>query len=141
MYYIINKEHIVHAIPRGADRMVRPTVLIIEDELRLAENIQTYLKRYGFYVSVSDSGLEGLAEFARFKPGVVLLDFKLPDLDGIDVLRQLLSIDSQVKVIMMSGVGSERVAVSAMNSGAYDYLVKPLSLKELRELLDKAREE
>ena len=121
--------------------MTLPTVLIIEDELRLAKNIQTYLKRYGYYVCVSESGVEGLAEFSRFKPGVVLLDFKLPDLDGIDVLRRLLSIDGEVKVIMTSGIASERVAVSARKSGAYDYIVKPLALKELRQLLDKARDE
>ncbi|MDH3236047.1 MAG: sigma 54-interacting transcriptional regulator, partial [Alphaproteobacteria bacterium] len=113
-------------------------ILIIEDEPRLAKNIQTYLERSGFDARNAESGAGALAEFERFKPDIVLLDFKLPDLNGLEVLRRLHSADPGVKVIMISGEGSTEVAVEAMKAGAIDYLSKPLVLKELKALLDKA---
>ena len=82
-------------------------ILIIEDEVRLARNIQAYLERSGFVVRKTENGLDGLDEFRRFAPAVVLLDLGLPDLDGMEVLRRLLRIDSQTKVIVMTGTGLE----------------------------------
>ena len=76
-------------------------------------------------------------EYDRFKPDIVLLDFKLPDQDGLQVLEQLHALDPQVKVIMISGAGGIEVAVQAMKLGASDYLVKPLVLKELKLLLER----
>jgi DNA-binding NtrC family response regulator len=115
-----------------------PAILVIEDETRLAKNIDTYLSRSGFDVRRSESGSQGLEEFNRFKPDVVLLDFKLPDLDGIEVLRRLRNFDPEVKVVMMTGAGGVEIAVTAMKAGAHDYLAKPLALKELKLLLEKA---
>ncbi len=115
-----------------------PGVLIIEDEAGLARNIKTYLERCGFDARVAGSGLDGLDEFERFKPDMVLLDFKLPDLDGLEVLARLRGIDARVKIIMVTGHGSVEVAVAAMKAGAHDYLSKPVVLKELRLVLEKA---
>jgi DNA-binding NtrC family response regulator len=115
-----------------------PGILIIEDEVGLARNIKAYLERNGFEAHVSRSGSEGLDEFERFKPDIVLLDFRLPDLNGLEVLTRLRGIDLYVKVIMMTGQGSTELAVSAMKAGAHDYLSKPIVLKELRLLLEKA---
>ncbi len=114
-----------------------PAVLVIDDEARLARNVQTYLQRSGFDVHKSENGSQGLEEFERFKPDIVLLDFKLPDLDGLEVLKRLRNLDPGVKVIMMTGAGGIDVAVAAMKAGAYDYLTKPLVLKELKLLLEK----
>ena len=115
-----------------------PAILIIEDETTLAKNIKTYLVRDGFDVHVASKGGDGLAEFERFKPDIVLLDFNLPDMNGLEVLTQLRTLDARIKVIMMTGESNVQVAVSAMKAGAYDYLSKPLVLRELRILLEKA---
>lgn len=115
-----------------------PAILVIEDETTLAKNIKTYLGRDGFDVHVASKGKDGLAEFERFKPDIVLLDFNLPDINGLEVLAQLRKLDVRIKVIMMTGESDVQVAVSAMKAGAYDYLSKPLVLKELRMLLEKA---
>jgi DNA-binding NtrC family response regulator len=115
-----------------------PAILVIEDETTLAKNIKTYLGRDGFDVHVAGKGTDGLAEFERFKPDIVLLDFNLPDINGLEVLAQLRKLDEHIKVIMMTGESDVQVAVSAMKAGAYDYLSKPLVLKELRMLLEKA---
>jgi DNA-binding NtrC family response regulator len=118
--------------------MMSSGVLIIEDEARLAKNIQTYLNRAGFDAQKSLSGIQGLEEVQRFKPDIVLLDFRLPDLDGLEILDKLLGADPRIKVIMMTGEGSIEVAVAAMKAGAYDYLTKPLDLKTLELLVKKA---
>ncbi|MEN8205556.1 MAG: sigma-54 dependent transcriptional regulator [Pseudomonadota bacterium] len=115
-----------------------PAILVIEDETTLAKNIKTYLGRDGFDVHVASKGADGLAEFEGFKPDIVLLDYNLPDIDGLQVLAQLRKRDAHIKVIMMTGESDVQVAVSAMKAGAYDYLSKPLVLKKLRMLLEKA---
>jgi DNA-binding NtrC family response regulator len=113
-------------------------VLLIEDEPRLAKNIQTYLERFGFDVRKSENALDGLGEFERSRPDIVLLDFRLPDLDGLEVLNRLQDLDAGVKVIMMSGVGNGAVATAAKEKGVYGYLTKPLVLKHLKRLVEKA---
>ncbi len=114
-----------------------PRVLIIDDEIRLAKNIGAYLSRYAFDVQVANSGLEGLEVFASFMPDIVLLDFKLPDIDGLEVLGRLRTFDAGANVILMSGQGSTEVAVLAMKAGACDYLSKPLVLKDLKTMLER----
>jgi two-component system response regulator AtoC len=116
------------------------SVLIIEDEPILAKNIKAYLSRYRYECMLAFSGKEGLAAMNNFQPGVVLLDYHLPDLNGLQVLEQLRNRTPGVKVIMITGHGSVQVAVQAMKAGAYDYLSKPLILSELKLLLDQAIE-
>ena len=113
-----------------------PRVLVIDDEVRLAKNIRVYLSRYDFDVRVANSGLEGLDIFAAFHPDIVLLDFKLPDIDGLEVLGRLRASDTQARVVLMTGQGSTEVAVAAMKAGACDYLSKPLVLKDLKNVLE-----
>jgi two-component system response regulator AtoC len=115
-------------------------VLIIEDEPIVAKNIKAYLSRYGYESMLATSGEEGLAAMNSFQPGVVLLDYNLPNMNGLQVLEQLHSRDPGTKVIMITGHGSVQIAVQAMKAGAYDYLSKPLVLCELKLLLDKAIE-
>ena len=113
-----------------------PRVLVIDDEIRLAKNIRVYLSRYEFDVQVANSGLEGLEIFAAFQPDIVLLDFKLPDIDGLEVLGRLRATGTKAHIILMTGQGSTEVAVAAMKAGACDYLSKPLVLKDLKNLLE-----
>lgn len=113
-------------------------VLIVEDERQLAKNIQAYLQRFGFKVRKSENASEGLKEFKQFKPDVVLLDVMLPDLDGLQLLKRMQALDSHAKVIMMTGAANPAIKPEAIKAGAYEFLTKPLSLKDLRELLEKA---
>jgi DNA-binding NtrC family response regulator len=117
--------------------MMSLAVLIIEDEPRLAKNIETYLNRSGFAAEKAATGSQGLEQAERFKPDIVLLDFRLPDMDGLEIMERLRGLDPRIKVIMMTGEGTVAVAVAAMKAGAYDYLAKPLVLSELKILLEK----
>jgi two-component system response regulator TrcR len=71
-----------------------PGVLIVEDERQLAKNIANYLQRSGFDVRKSENAAEGMKEFKRFRPDVVLLDVMLPDLDGLQLLQRMREFDA-----------------------------------------------
>lgn len=122
----------------GGRWVMSSAVLIVEDERQLAKNIQAYLQRSGFNVRKSENASEGLKEFKRFKPDVVLLDVMLPDLNGLQLLKRMRDLDSHAKVIMMTGAANRRIKPEAIKAGAYEFLTKPLSLKDLRILLEKA---
>lgn len=112
-------------------------VLIIDDEATLAKNMRTFLVREGYDVEVANTGEEGLQRIDVFEPDVVLLDYSLPKMTGLDVLTRLREAGTQAKVIMITGRGSIEVAVEAMKLGASDYLSKPIALAELKLVIDK----
>jgi DNA-binding NtrC family response regulator len=113
-------------------------VLIIEDEITLAKNIQTYLERHQYDVRTAETAQAGLELCTTFQPDVVLLDLHLPDQHGLEVLPLLQQHNPQIVVIIITAHESVRTAVQAMQLGAYDYLSKPLVLRELKLLLEKA---
>jgi DNA-binding NtrC family response regulator len=113
-------------------------VLIVEDERQLARNIATYLQRSGFDVHTTENASDGMSEFKRFKPDIVLLDFVLPDLDGLKLLHFMREFDPNAKVILMSGAANQALKPKAKKAGAYEFLTKPLRLKDLRTLLEEA---
>ena len=123
--------------PAKAPNPVGHAVLIIDDEETLARNLAVYLGRQGYEVQVAGSAEQGLALHAEFKPDVILLDHNLPGMTGLQALEKLRANDSQAQVVLMTGFGGTELAVSAMKSGAADYLAKPLVLSELKLLLDR----
>ncbi len=113
-------------------------ILIIEDETSLAKNVQMYLRRFGHEVRYAETGEQGLREFEAFTPEIVLLDLRLPDISGLDVLARLKSADPDVKVVLVTAHGNVQIAVDAMKAGAWDYLSKPVILSDLKRLIDRA---
>jgi two-component system response regulator AtoC len=112
--------------------------LIIEDDAVFAKNIKTYLERNGYEAHTASRVEEGFAQLETFRPDVVLMDFQLPGMNGLDGLKRLRQMDSRMKVIIITGAGNTQLAVDAMKAGAYDYLSKPVALAELKLLMDKA---
>jgi DNA-binding NtrC family response regulator len=114
------------------------TVLVVDDESVLAGAMRDYLCRHGFAVSVRSSGEEALKTIERQPPDIVVLDYRLPRMDGLAVLRQIKESRPEVEVIMLTAHGSVESAVEAMKLGAFDYLNKPVDLEELRLVVAKA---
>jgi two-component system, NtrC family, response regulator AtoC len=129
----VPESHAAAAIPPD----MAAAILIIEDELTLAKNIATYLKRNGYDASVAATGEDGLAQIETLRPEAVVLDYALPGMHGVDVLKRIKAIDPRIAVILMTGHGSELVAVEAMKAGAHDYLIKPVLLSQLKLRLEK----
>jgi DNA-binding NtrC family response regulator len=114
-----------------------PSILLIEDEPTLARNICLYLEREGMTVSIASSGEAGLELLDQIAPQVVLLDYNLPGINGLQVLHEIMQKAPKTRVIMLTGAGSEQVAVDALKSGASDYLRKPVELAALRMVIDR----
>lgn len=112
-------------------------VLVIEDEPMLARNICESLRLAGHEATDVGSGEDGLAAVEQSEPDVVLLDLRLPGIDGMDVLRELRARHSSASVVVMTAYGNVESAVEAMKGGASDYLTKPLDLQELDLVIDR----
>jgi two-component system, OmpR family, KDP operon response regulator KdpE len=110
-------------------------VLAVDDEPQILAALRRGLGRVGHEVLAARNGEDGLAGVVSSAPDVVLLDLKLPDLDGIEVVRRLRSWTA-VPIVLLSGVGSERARVLALDAGADDFVDKPFSMEELRARVD-----
>jgi DNA-binding NtrC family response regulator len=117
---------------------VIPAVLIVEDERVLAEAMSDYLARHGFETAVAGSGEAALDAVHRSEPDLVVLDYQLPGMDGVEVLREIRQRAPQAAVVMLTAHGNVKTAVEAMRAGAFDYLTKPIDLEELALVLGRA---
>ena len=106
-------------------------VLAVDDEAQILTALGRGLTRVGHEVLVARNAEDGLAAAAAAAPDVVLLDLRLPDLDGIEVVRRLRSWTA-VPILLLSGEGTERARVAALDAGADDFVDKPFSMEELR---------
>lgn len=121
--------------------MDKPRVLIIDDEANIRSILSTLLKKNGYGVQAADSGEAGLEIYARFKPEVILLDLKMPGIDGIEVMEALdKRLNADCRTIIMTAHGEVRSAVEAMKKGAFDYLQKPFDNDELLAVISRAVE-
>ncbi len=116
--------------------MTKTKLLIIDDEVEFASTLSQRLKLRSIDATDVHSGREGLDILEEIKPGIVILDLKMPDISGIDVLTAIKSFDPTIEVIMLTGHGSAGSGIEAMEKGAFDYIMKPVDLKEL---LDKIK--
>jgi len=112
---------------------LKPLVLIVEDEAALVTMLRYNLEREGFAVCAASDGEEALVQIAERKPDVVLLDWMLPLVSGIEVCRQIRRAPASrtVPIVMLTARGEEGDRVRGLNSGADDYTVKPFSPAEL----------
>jgi two-component system, OmpR family, phosphate regulon response regulator PhoB len=113
--------------------LTKPRVLVVEDEAPLVAMLRYNLEKEGFEVDEASNGEEALAKIAELKPDVVLLDWMLPLVSGIEVCRQLRRAPATrgLPVIMLTARGEEADRVRGLDSGADDYVVKPFSPTEL----------
>jgi len=116
------------------------TILIIDDRESELETMSDALSNQGYRIVSTSSGEEALEIMKKQPFDVILTDLKMPDVDGMEVLKTARAMDSQPQVIMITGHGSIDKAVEAMRSGAEDFIPKPIGLSELREKVRKALE-
>lgn len=107
-------------------------VLVIEDDNTMCEGIQTVLEKEGYRVLTATNGFEGSKGFREHHPDLVITDLKLPGKSGMHLLQEFLEADSSIPVILISAYGTIDLAVSALKSGARDFIAKPFSIDELR---------
>jgi len=112
------------------------TILAVDDDEKIRELLSTLLRRKGHHVLTASHGQKGIDVFRRERPHVTILDFEMPDMDGLAVLRQIREIDPHAHVIMLTGAGTEAREKQARELGVTDFLAKGFSLHEVGAALN-----
>lgn len=115
-------------------------LLIVDDEPEIRNLLRLFFDAKGYSVDTACSGNEALSLMNVEKPDIVLMDIGLPGMDGLEVLQNIREKDQETPIIMVTGVNDTDTAVSAMKSGAFDYVTKPIDLKLLEVDVEKAME-
>ena len=107
-----------------------PTILVVEDESSIASFVALYLKNAGYAVRTAPTGMEALAQVNRERPGLIILDLMLPDIDGIEVCRRIRA-RLDVPILMLTARDEDVDKIIGLEVGADDYLTKPFNPREL----------
>jgi DNA-binding NtrC family response regulator len=118
----------------------QPKILIVDDEQIVRESLTNWLKEESYQVEAAENGPMALEKIRQFPFQVVLLDLKMPGMDGIQVLAEIKKEFPDIEVIIMTAYGSVNTAVEAIKAGAYDYIVKPFDPEEVALLIKKILE-
>ena len=112
-----------------------PRILVVDDEPDAVELLQEFLEAKGYEVLTATSGEEALRTVREERPHLILLDVRMPGMNGLEVLRHVRQIDQEAGVIMVTAVSEEETGREALALGAFDYIVKPLDLAYLERSL------
>src|SRR5580692_441540 len=115
-----------------------PTLLIVDDEPSILLAFRRAFGGAAVDVITAETGAEGLEQARQRRPDVVILDIHLPDCSGLEMLRRLRELDARSLVIFITGKSTTDTAIEAMKLGAYEYLLKPLELQQLRQVVERA---
>jgi len=114
-----------------------PRILVVDDEEAMRESLNDWLKEDGYEVGLAASGQEAIDLIRREPWEVVLLDLKMPGMDGLETLKHLKEVRPDAEILMMTAYATVDTAVQAMKEGAFDYLVKPFDPDEIEILIKK----
>lgn len=128
----------VEAAARAAAARQRARLLVVDDDPAMCDLLREELEDEGFTVDVARGGRAALSRLARGDIDVVVSDVKMPDLDGLDLLREIQAQNPRPQVITITAFGSIDTAIRAVKLGAFDYITKPFALPELLGTIDKA---
>ncbi len=107
------------------------TILIVEDDPSIMLGLRLNLTRAGYRVRTADDGHRALAELARERPDLLLLDLMLPGVDGLEILQRVRAEDETLPVVVLTALGAEGDKIRGLDLGANDYVTKPFSVAEL----------
>jgi two-component system nitrogen regulation response regulator GlnG len=115
-----------------------PTLLVIDDEPSILHAFRRAFREPAYALQTAGTAAEGLAWIARQRPDVIVLDVHLTDATGLQAFDRIREADARIPVILITGHGTTDLAIEAIKGGAYEYLLKPLELPQLREVVDRA---
>jgi len=110
-------------------------ILVVDDEVKECELLKRFLERKGYDVITSYTGMHALEKTKSEKPDIILLDIKMPDMDGIEVLRRIRKFDKDVCIIMVTVVNDKSTGMKALKTGADEYITKPIDLNYLEKVI------
>ena len=119
---------------------MKPSILIVDDDEVMQETLSDVLRKRGYELFTVSSGNGALSVIKKNIIDLILLDMRLPDVDGLEVLKKIKELDTEILVIIMTAYSDVQTAVAAMKAGAYHYINKPFELEELKLMIEKGLE-
>ena len=113
-------------------------ILVIDDETAIQESLEMFLREKELEVFTAGTGADGLAAYGKYHPHVVILDIRLPDVSGLEILNYIVATDPEAKVIMITAYHDMETTIEAMRQGAFDYIHKPIDVDELESAVLKS---
>jgi len=113
-------------------------VLLVDDEEELVTTVAERLQLRGYHAEAVGNGADALKRIEEEPFEVVVVDVKMPGMDGLELLRRIKAIDSEAQVILLTGRGSEKDSQAGIEEGAFDYLIKPINIEELIKKMKQA---
>ncbi|MGB9840309.1 response regulator [Thermovenabulum sp.] len=114
-------------------------ILIVDDAAFMRMMIKDILSKNGFQVvGEAENGLMAIEKYKELKPGLVIMDITMPEMDGIEAVKRIRSLDPQAKIIMCSAMGQQAMVIEAIQAGAKDFIVKPFQPDRVVEAVRKA---
>ncbi|MEA3490226.1 MAG: response regulator [Candidatus Omnitrophota bacterium] len=110
-------------------------ILVIDDEIEICDLLEKFLTRKEYEVITATSAVEGIKKIKAEKPDVVLLDIRMPEMNGVEAIKKIREIDKDIGIIMATAVMDEKIAQETVKLGAADYIVKPFDLDYLEKSL------
>src|SRR5213593_495533 len=117
---------------------VMADILVVDDDQSIATAFEHFLRFEGHEYRIASNAEEAVRLIGERQPTLIMMDIRMPGVDGLQALRDIRSRFPGVYVVMMTGYGTSQTSIDAIREGAYDYLTKPLDLDELREVIRKA---
>jgi len=118
--------------------MTTPRLLVVDDEPSIQHAFSRAFRDSGIEVALAANAAQAVRRFCEVAPDVVVLDVHLPDASGLETYQRFRELDARVPVVMITGHGTTDLAIQAISEGAFEYLLKPLDLPELRSVIDRA---
>jgi DNA-binding NtrC family response regulator len=118
----------------------KSTILVIDDDESMRDSCTQILTKDGFLAEIAKDGSSGLEKIKETKPDLVLIDLKMPGINGLEVLERTIEMDPNIIAVVITGYATVESAVEAMKKGAYDFLPKPFTPDELRIIIKRGLE-
>ncbi len=113
-------------------------LLVIDDEKSILETLSMFFEEKGLTVLTADTGTKGMALFRKQRPQVVILDIRLPDVNGLEILAAMVKENLPAKIIMITAFQDMETTIVAMKTGAFDYIHKPLDIDQVEQAVNRA---
>ena len=126
---------------RGKELLGIKKILVVDDERNITDVLATILRSLGYSVSAASDGEEALNILKKEYYELVITDIKMPQMDGLSLLKEINKLKKDIIIIMLTGLATSDTAVEAMRSGAFDYIVKPFNIEKIIDVVARADKE